>query len=132
MEDANPDGRAARTRTNANGVDVNRNFPARNFDTTNPVFGGKPLSQPESRALLETIEHIRPDLVVVAHSWNGKTFINYDGPAGEIAQRFSQSSGLPVEESSAFAPTPGSLGVVYRPGPGYRDPDHRIAAWIGS
>jgi murein peptide amidase A len=110
VEDANPDGRAAGTRENANGVDVNRNFPASNFDTTDPSSGGKPLSQPESRALNATFEHTAPNLVLVAHSWAGRKFVNFDGPAREIAERFSASSGLPVGESSSFAPTPGSLG----------------------
>ncbi len=110
LEDANPDGTAARTRENANGVDVNRNFPASNFDTTNPACGGSPLSQPESRAVYETIKQIRPELVLVAHSWVNDQFINFDGPALQIANRFSATSGLPVHESKSFAPTPGSLG----------------------
>ena len=59
------------------------------------------------------INRIGPDLVVVAHSWAGRQFINFDGPAREIAERFSASSGLPVEESSSFAPTPGSLGSYF-------------------
>ena len=110
LEDANPDGRAAGTRDNANGVDVNRNFPASNFDTTDPSNGGEPLNQPESRAVIDTIDRTKPDLVLVAHSWAGRQFINFDGPAREIAERFSAASGLPVEGSSSFAPTPGSLG----------------------
>lgn len=110
IEDVNPDGRAAGTRGNANGVDVNRNFPATNFDVTNPSFGGTPLSQPESRVLHDAIERIDPALVLVAHSWIGKEFVNFDGPAADIAKRFSEASGLPVEASTAFAPTPGSLG----------------------
>ncbi|MGX9789739.1 M14 family zinc carboxypeptidase [Mycobacterium sp. MMS18-G62] len=113
IEDANPDGRAAGTRDNANGVDVNRNFPASNFDTTNQSNGGEPLSQPESRAVKDTIDRIQPDLVLVAHSWAGRHFINFDGPAREIAERFAASSGLPVEESNSFAPTPGSLGSYF-------------------
>ena len=113
MEDANPDGRAAGTRDNANGVDVNRNFPASNFDTTDPSSGRKPLSQPESRAVSDTIDRIQPNLVLVAHSWAGRQFINFDGPAREIAERFAASSGLPVEESSSFTPTPGSLGSYF-------------------
>ena len=109
MEDANPDGRAAGTRDNANGVDVNRNFPASNFDPTN----GKPLSEPESRAVADTIGRIQPNLVLVAHSWAGRQFINFDGPARELADRFAASSGMPVEESGSFAPTPGSLGSYF-------------------
>lgn len=113
LEDANPDGRAAGTRTNANGVDVNRNFPASNFDPSDPSNGGIPLSEPESRAVTDAIELARPNLVLVAHSWVGRQFINFDGPAREIAHRFSASSGLPVEESTSFAPTPGSLGSYF-------------------
>ena len=110
LEDANPDGRANRTRRNANGVDLNRNFPSKNFDKTVPEYGGSPLSQPESRALYDTIDRIGPDLVLVAHSWGGRQFINFDGPASAIAARFSEDSGLTVEASSSIAPTPGSLG----------------------
>ena len=110
IEDLNPDGRAAQTRGNANGVDVNRNFPASNFDTGNPANGGEPLNQPESRTLVEAIDRIAPALVMVAHSWAGKQFINFDGPARDLANRFSAASGLLVEESNSFAPTPGSLG----------------------
>jgi predicted deacylase len=110
IEDVNPDGRAAATRDNANGVDVNRNFPASNFDTTNPAYGGAPLSQPESRALYETFKRIHPDLVLVVHSWAGRQFVNYDGPARDLAERFGTSTDLTVEASSSFAPTPGSLG----------------------
>lgn len=48
--------------------------------------------------------------MLVAHSWAGRQFVNFDGPARVIAERFSTASGLRVEESSSFAPTPGSLG----------------------
>ncbi len=110
IEDANPDGRAAKTRTNANGVDVNRNFPAPNFDPNNPANGESPLSQPESRTVHYLIEATKPDLIVVMHSWHDKQFINFDGPARQIADRFATTSGLPVTASTEFAPTPGSLG----------------------
>jgi protein MpaA len=113
LEDANPDGRAAGTRGNANGIDVNRNFPASNFDSSDPSNGGKPLSEPEARAVVATIDRIAPNLVLVAHSWAGRQFINFDGPAREIAERFAAASGLRVESSSSFAPTPGSLGSYF-------------------
>ena len=110
IEDANPDGRQAKTRGNANGVDVNRNFPAPNFDPTDPTNGGTPLSQPESRTVYRLIEETNPDLIVVMHSWQGRQFVNFDGPARQIADRFAAASGLPVTTSSEFTPTPGSLG----------------------
>lgn len=110
IEDVNPDGRAAGTRENARGVDVNRNFPASNFQRSDPSNGGEPLSEPEARVVTEMVNVIGPDLVIVAHSWTGRQFINFDGPAREIADRFSAASGMPVEESGSFAPTPGSLG----------------------
>jgi protein MpaA len=81
LEDANPHERAAGTRRNANGVGVNRNFPASNFGTTDPWNGGKALSQPESRALNAAFERTAPNLVLVAHSWVGSQFVNFDGPA---------------------------------------------------
>jgi predicted deacylase len=110
IEDANPDGRVAGTRGNAHGVDINRNFPASNFDSSD---GGKPLSEPETRVITDTVDRVAPNLVVVAHSWSGRQFINFDGPAREIADRFAAASGLPVEESRSFAPTPGSLGSYF-------------------
>ncbi|RAV06236.1 hypothetical protein DQP55_24025 [Mycolicibacterium sp. GF69] len=113
LEDANPDGRAVGARGNAKGVDVNRNFPAKNFDTADPSSGGQPASEPEARAIIQTVDRIGPALILVAHSWAGRQFINFDGPAREIAERFSEASGLLVEESSSFAPTPGSLGSYF-------------------
>lgn len=61
----------------------------------------------------ELVERVQPDLIIVMHAWSGRQFINFDGPAEVLAQRFSATSGLPVEASSAFAPTPGSLGSYF-------------------
>jgi hypothetical protein len=47
---------------------------------------------------------------MVAHAWAGREFINFDGPARDLADHFSTTSGLPEEESTSFSPTPGSLG----------------------
>ncbi len=109
LEDVNPDGTAAKQRGNANGVDLNRNFPTKNFQP-HRFFGMKPLSQPESLALHDLILSLKPHLVIVAHSWSGDHFINFDGPARHLAQRFADLSGYPVRDSGDMAATPGSLG----------------------
>lgn len=110
IEDINPDGSAAGTRRNANRVDLNRNFPAKNA-----LPKSRPLSEPESRVLRDVIESVEPDTVLVAHSWGRKPkgpkrFINYDGPAERLASIFELISGYPVKLSRHLPPTPGSLG----------------------
>jgi protein MpaA len=104
VEDMNPDGRAANRRGNSRDVDLNRDFPASNRRS------GRGLSQPESRAVYELILKLQPDLVIVAHSWRNRYFINYDGPARRSAQVFEAHSGYPVTPSNSIASTPGSMG----------------------
>lgn len=111
---ANPDGLAAGTRQNANKIDVNRNFPSRNFHERTPgrtFHGGKtPASEPETRALMETITRLRPRLVITVHSIaDGKHCNNYDGPARAIAELMTKHNGYPAVPTIGY-PTPGSLG----------------------
>lgn len=91
----NPDGLAARTRGNARGVDLNRNFP---FDWR-PLTGGeysgpRPLSEPESRAAHRFILRTQPDVTI----WFHQPFGLIDRPNGNpfVAHRFSQLIGLPL------------------------------------
>jgi hypothetical protein len=109
VEDVNPDGTAQGTRGNARGVDLNRNYPAPNFQP-NRFFGSRPLDQPEAQALHDLILDERPHLVLVAHAWRGDHFVNFDGPAEHLAARFAALSGYRVQPSTGITPTPGSLG----------------------
>ena len=109
IRDLNPDGRVTGTRTNARGVDLNRNFPARNFWPSRKT-GPRPLSEPESRFLHDLIREFSPQLVFVAHSTKKGRFINYDGPSRHLALAFAKQSRYRVIPSTRLHATPGSLG----------------------
>ena len=74
----NPDGLERRTRVNANGVDLNRNFPARNWKQ-GPRYGTDPASEPETRALIKIVRQFQPSRILAVHS--PLRVVNYDGPA---------------------------------------------------
>jgi protein MpaA len=101
---ANPDGLEKRTRCNANGIDLNRNFPTDNFRPS-ARRGMKPASEPETRALMRVIETEHPDVIVSVHA--PLACVDYDGPAEPLARRMSELCGLPVKKLGAH---PGSFG----------------------
>jgi len=104
MAVANPDGMANRTRNNAKGIDLNRNFEAVNRVNTKET-GLTALSEPEARVLRQVIMQYKPDRIVSIHQ--PLNCIDYDGPARMLANRMGQYCDLPVKKLGA---RPGSLG----------------------
>ncbi|MFN4359775.1 MAG: M14 family murein peptide amidase A [Hylemonella sp.] len=112
----NPDGlfdQPAR-RVNANGVDLNRNFPTPNWERDASYYwevrtrkdprrfpGRQPLSEPETRFLHEEMMRFRPNLIVSIHAPYG--ILDFDGPTTP-PRRLGR---LYLDQLGVF---PGSLG----------------------
>lgn len=112
---ANPDGWKASSRTNANGVDLNRNFPTKNWEKQAVHYWKKamksdprrnpgltPASEPETRCLMKQLETYKPDFVISVHTPLG--VLDLDGPKVPSPPSFKN---LPWMSLGNF---PGSLG----------------------
>lgn len=109
----NVDGVLAGTRSNANDVDLNRNFGSASWgQARRPGYhpGAAPEDQPETQALVALVEDVQPQRIVALHA--GYRMVNFDGAAHDLAHAMSERCGYPVHHDMGY-PTPGSFGSKY-------------------
>lgn len=107
----NPDGLELMTRQNASEIDINRNFPTKNWARepfASEYFGGEnPASETETKFVMKILEEFKPDAILTFHA--PYKVVNYDGPAEEIALKISEIINYPATSDIGY-PTPGSFG----------------------
>ncbi|TMK70252.1 MAG: murein peptide amidase A [Actinobacteria bacterium] len=107
IKNLNPDGVAAKTRQNADGVDLNRNFPWRWRPLGSrgdlQYSGPRPLSEPEARIAHSLILRTRPQVTIWFHQPLG--LVDESGGSISVEHRFARLSGLPLRRLTRY---PGS------------------------
>ncbi len=102
IPDVNPDGTSRNGRTNSRNVDLNRNFPADDWQELvympggieSPQGGGyAPLSEPESAALASYITALSPRLVLTYHAVASVVIGNGSGDSDSLAGVYAQHAG---------------------------------------
>lgn len=108
----NPDGFDLGTRQNASDIDINRNFPTKNWvrePFASEYFGGEePASEIETKFVIKIMEEYSPDVILTLHT--PYKVVNYDGPAQDVAHKISEIIDYPVQSDIGY-PTPGSFGT---------------------
>ena len=98
-------------RVNLNNVDLNRNFPTKNWvkSKKDDYFGGdEPNSEKETKFLVDLFEKEKYDAIITIHS--PYKVINFDGPALELSKEIQKFLGYKITNDIGY-PTPGSFGT---------------------
>jgi protein MpaA len=99
VESMNPDGQAIDDRQNADQVDLNRNFPYKWSAIGAPgdgqYAGTGPASEPETRAMVNFIAQLRPDITIWYHQ-DLHVISPSEGRDGRIRARYAELTGLPL------------------------------------
>lgn len=97
VPEMNPDGTAVDTRQNADGVDLNRNFPFHWWPVFDPTYysGPHPLSEPETRAAARLIRRVKPAVTIWYHQH--EDLLDMAGGDRGIARRCAHLAGLPAK-----------------------------------
>lgn len=107
----NPWGKERGLRVNKNSVDLNRNYPTKNWIETekNEYYSGKSAaSEEETKMMIQLLEELKPDIILTLHA--PLKCVNYDGPAKELAEQIAIFCDYPVIADLGY-PTPGSFGT---------------------
>jgi hypothetical protein len=103
----NPDGLARGTRTNAHGVDLNRNWPMNWRRSRRGITWSGPhaASEPETRAMMRFLRQVQPDLVSSIHQPYGEVGFYRDKPR-PFQHRLAKALHLPLRGIGIGGPTP--------------------------
>lgn len=104
VRDMNPDGTTARTRTNTRKVDLERNWPAKDF-IADARSGSRAASELEVSVLHRDLMSFNPDIVIVFQSANLPPTISFQGSARILAHEFATSARR-VDPRWRFNPEP--------------------------
>lgn len=112
-------------RVNANNVDLNRNYPSvhaepYNSDSDEEHPGAEPLSEYESRAVLDFADYAEPHLVINVHSGGSDILLPFDGDDETMPEHYSRLMRVASHARKGLCPEcgVGQASMLYPPADG--------------